>query len=84
MVSPICGIQNMAQMKLSKEQKQTHRHGEQTAVAKGERKEWDWNGLGVWGWQMQTITFRMASNKVLLLYSTGNYIQSLVIDHNGR
>ena len=22
-------------------------------------KGWEWDGLGVWGYQMQTITFRM-------------------------
>ena len=27
-------------------------------VAKGEGREWD--GRGVWGWQMQTISLRMA------------------------
>ena len=31
---------------------------------------------------MQTITFRMDKNEVLL-YSTGNFIQSLVIEHDG-
>ena len=43
-------------MNLSSKQKQTHRHGEQTCGFQG-GKEWD--GQGVWGWQMQTITFRM-------------------------
>ena len=30
MISLVCGIKNMAQMKLSTEQKHIHRHGEQT------------------------------------------------------
>ena len=45
-------------MNLSTKQKQSHRHGEQTCGYQGEaRREWD--GLGVWGWWMQTITFRL-------------------------
>ena len=32
---------------------------------------------------MQTIIYRMDNNKVLL-YSTGNYIQYPVINHNGK
>ena len=35
MISLICGIQNVAQMNLSIEQKQTHRHGEQTCNCQG-------------------------------------------------
>lgn len=37
-------------------------------------------GLGVWGQQMQTIVYRI-NNKVRL-YSTGNYIQYPLINHN--
>ena len=40
-------------------------------------------GLGVWDEQMQIIIYRMDTNKVLL-YSTGNYIQYPVINHNGK
>ena len=48
----------MAQMNLSTEQKQTHRCGEQTwGCQGGGRREWD--GGGVWGQQVQTVTFRM-------------------------
>ena len=37
---------------------ETYRHREQAYVCKGrERRKWD--GWGVWGWQMQTIPFRM-------------------------
>ena len=32
---------------------------------------------------MQTIAFRMDNNKILL-YSTGNYIQSPAINHNRK
>ena len=45
-------------MNLSTKQKQTHGHREQTyGCHGGVGKKWD--GWGVWGWQMQTITFRM-------------------------
>ena len=45
-------------MNLPTKQKQTYGHREQIYVCQGggERK---WDGLGVWGWQMQTVTFRM-------------------------
>ena len=52
------GIQDMAQMNLSIKQKQTHKHREQTCGCQG-GKEREWDGWGVWGWQMQMITFRM-------------------------
>ena len=71
----------MAQMNLSTKQKQTHRQTEQTVVAKGEG-----GGSGMEGefrvsrcklWHLECI-----SNEVLL-YSIGNYIQSLGIHHDG-
>ena len=40
------------------------------------------DALGVWGEQMQTVIRRWI-NKVLP-YSTGSYIQFLVINHNGK
>ena len=43
----------MAQTTVSTKQKQTHGRGYQGG---GKRK---WGGWGVWGWYMQTITFRM-------------------------
>ena len=50
--------QNMAQMNFSTKQKWTHRHREQTCgCQRGGGRKWD--GLGVWGWQMRTITFRI-------------------------
>ena len=45
-------------MSLSTKQKQTHKHGEQTCGCQ-EGKEREWDGLGVWGQQMKTLTFRM-------------------------
>ena len=72
----------MAQTNLPEKQRQTHRHREQTCGCQGGgRREWD--RLGVWGDQMQTITFSIMNNKVLL-YSTGKYTQHLVINHNGK
>ena len=35
-----------------------HGHGEQTCVCQGKGGEKE-TGWGVWGWLMQTITFRM-------------------------
>ena len=69
-------------MNLSTKQEQTHRHREQTcgcpSTGVGGRDE-----LGVWGWQMQTITYRMDKEQGPT-YSTGNYIQYPVIWHNGK
>ena len=46
-------------MNIPMEEKQTHRHREQTcSVAKVEGKQ-ERVGLGVWDRQMQTITYRM-------------------------
>ena len=45
-------------MNLSTKQKQTHRHKKLTwGCQGGEKREWD--GLEIWGWQMQTIPFTM-------------------------
>ena len=40
-------------------------------------------GLGVWGWWMQTIAFRMDKQQGPTA-STGNCIQSPGINHNGK
>ena len=40
-------------------------------------------GLGVWDYQIQTIIYRLDKDKVLM-YSTGNYIQYPVTNHNGK
>ena len=50
-------------------------------VTKGKR-EWGRDKLGVWNQQIQN-TIRKIDNKVRL-YSTGNYIQYPVINHNGK
>ena len=41
------------------------------------------DGLGVWGWQMQTITLRTDKQQVLM-YGTENYVQYPVINRNGK
>ena len=50
----------MAQINLSSEQKQTHGHRVQTCGCQGGRGR-EWDGWAVWGWKMQTITFRMGN-----------------------
>ena len=45
-------------MNLSTKQKETHGHEAQTCSCQ-EGGEGEWDGLGVWGQQMQTITYRM-------------------------
>ena len=79
--SVIKNLPTMTQMNLSMKQKQTHR--EQTC---------GWQGLGGGeGWmdwefgisRCKLLYTEWLSNKVLL-YSTGNYIQYPVINHNGK
>ena len=67
-------------MNISTKQKQTYRHREQTCGCQG---------VG-WGrhWEIRVSRCKLVyiewiNNKVLL-YSTGNYIQYLVINYNGR
>ena len=42
------------------------------------------DGLGVWGQQIQTISFRMDKQPGPAVYSTGRYIKYPVINHNGK
>ena len=51
-------------------------------VAKGER-EGEWDGMGVGINKCKLLHLEWISNEVLL-YSTGNYIQSLVMEHDER
>ena len=68
-------------MNLSTEKKQIHRHGEQTCGCQGEG-----GGSGVdreFGVsRCKLLHLEWISNEILL-YSTGNYIQSLVMEHDG-
>ena len=61
-------------MNLSTEKKQTHGHGEQTCGCQGGGSGMDWEfGLS----RGKLLHLEWISNEVLL-YSTGNYISSLV------
>ena len=67
-------------MNLSMKQKQTHRRKEQTCVAKGCGGGMDWAfGMS----RCKPLYIESINNKVLL-YSTGNYIQYLIITYNGK
>ena len=72
----------MKQMNLSTEQKHTHRHGDRFVVAQevggGNRMNREF-GFS----RCKLLHLEWISNEVLL-YSTGNYIQSLGIDHDRR
>ena len=71
-------------MNLSMKQKQTHRRREQACGCQG-GGGWGRDRLGVWDQQMQTIIYRTDKQQgPILLYSTGNYIQYPVINHNGK
>ena len=63
-------------------QKQTHRHREQTCGCQGEGG-WEREGLGVWISRGKLLYIEWIKNKVLL-YSTGDYIQYPVINHNEK
>ena len=69
-------------MNLPMKQKQTHRHREQTCgcqgVGGGGGMEWEF-GIS----RCKLLYIGWINNKVLL-YSTGNYIQYPVINHNGK
>ena len=68
----------MAPMYLSLKQKQTHRHGEKNCGCQG---EWGGNGRDWEFWVSRGKHLELLSHEVLL-YSAGNYIQSLVIEHD--
>ena len=70
----------MAQINLPIKQKQTQRHGEQTRGCQGAGSGMDWEfSIN----RCKLLHLEWIDNKVLL-YSIGNYIQSLVIDHHGK
>ena len=70
-------------MNLSTKQEQTHRHREQTCGCQGGEgggRGTDWeSGVG----RCKLLHIEWMDNKVLL-YSTGNYSQHPVINHNGK
>ena len=72
----------MAQKNPSMEQKPTHRHRTQACGCQGERQE----GKGGPGdlWLIDgNYDIRMDNSKILLC-STGNYILSPAVNHNGK
>ena len=71
----------MAQKNLSTKQKQTHRHRDRLVVANvGGESGMDWEfRVG----RCQLLYSEWISNEVLL-YSTGNHVQSLGVDRHGR
>ena len=72
----------MTQMNISMKQKQTHRHREQTCGCQGGR-EWGREGLEFEISRCKLSYIGWINNQVPL-YSTGNYSQYLVINHNGK
>ena len=69
-------------MNLSMKQKQKHGHRDRLVVAKGEGAEggMEWEvGFG----RCKLLYIEWINNKVLL-YSTENYIQYPMINHNGK
>ena len=69
-------------MNLHIKQKQTHRHKEKICCHGGVGRVWD--GLGSLGMgRCKLLQLEWVVNEVLL-FSTGNYIQSLVIEHDAR
>ena len=69
----------MTQMNLSMKQKLTHRHREQTCGCQGGGGQVLKSGTS----RYKLLYIGWINNKVLV-YSTGNYIQYLVINHNGK
>ena len=72
----------MAQKNLSTKEKQTHRHRKQTCGCQGDGggggKDWEF-GIS----RCKLLHIGWTNNKVLM-YSTGNYIQYPVINHNEK
>ena len=80
MIPRISRIKYLAHMNLSTEKKQTHGHGEQTRSCQEEGEGEGWTrSLGVS--RCKLLHLEWTSNEILL-YSTGNSIQSLVIERD--
>ena len=70
----------MAQLNLSTKHKQTHRHGEQTWGC-----QWGWSGMDwEFGVSRCKLLYLEWKSHEVLLYRTGNYIQSLAVEHDRR
>ena len=71
----------MTQINLSKKQNQIHRHREQTCVyqeAAGSRMDWEFRI------SICKLLYREETDNKVIRYSTRNYIQYPVINHNGK
>ena len=80
-VSLICGIYKMLQMNLFTKQKQSHRQRKQIygyQMVNGGGVDWEF------GINRYTLLYIKQINNKDLLYSTGNYIQDLVITYNKK
>ena len=68
--------------KKKREKKKTHRHGQQTCGCKGKG-----GGRGM-GWEFRVNRYKLLLlewiDNVVPLYSTENYVQSLVMEHDER
>ena len=69
-------------MNLFMKQEQNHRHREQTCGCQG-GEGWGRDGLEFRISRCQLLYIEWINNK-FLLYSTGNYIQYPLINHNGK
>ena len=78
MISLICGIENITQMNLSTKQRQTHRLLVAKRLQDGGRMEWEF------AISRCKLLWREWVNHRVLPYSTGNYFQYPVINHNGK
>ena len=65
-------------MNLSRKQKRTQRHTEQTCGCQGGGKYWE-SGIN-----RCTLLYTGCINSKVLLHSTGSYIQHPAINHNGK
>ena len=76
---------NTTQMNVSMKQKQTHRHREQTCGSQGSGVGWVGGGKD-WEFEISRckIEYIRRISKKVLLYSTGKYIQSPGMNHNGK
>ena len=83
--SMICGTlfpEDCIKKKVQLSMKQTHRHREQTCGCQG--GGWDGGGKDwEFGISRGKLSYIEWINNKVLLYSTGNYIQYPVINHNG-
>ena len=73
----------MAKMNLSTKKKKTYKHRKQTCGGQGEaggRRGVEWE----FGVSRNKLLYINWINNKILLYSTGNYIQSSGINHNGK